>query len=469
VPSASTAVTHLDAGFPLSLCDPNRMRLNIAIIGSGIAGLAAAYRCSQAGYAVTLFEAQAGYGMDTHQLHRDGGVVDVPLRVMSAERWPSVVSLAAEVGVDTFTVNTFVSCSLLIQPPADPSSTALLQTWLRSGRVPYLNLPVVGSWRYLNRNALSVSLGLWHLSRALKQTKHLPNNDTLADFLARAQLNPLFWRGLMLPILITICTCDEAELLTWPTQQLLSLLHDILHGKPLRRLRGGTSALVRQLTAATQATCHFGSPVRQIEETSDGIRVQNARGDGGLFDRVLIATQANQLDFLAQTDYQTECEILAGIPYAPGELIVHQDTRVMPRRRNDWTALNFHTDAQLNQATFHVWVNAVEPSLQGKPPIFQTWNPVFPLQPDKILSRTAFQRAVVSPTTADILRQLHGWHQQPQRRLFYIGSWAYEGVPLLESAVQSANRVVQLLQQQSQQQNQQRHPQQKTHRATAKF
>jgi predicted NAD/FAD-binding protein len=428
------------------------MSLNIAIIGSGIAGLAAAYRCSQAGYAVTLFEAQAGYGMDTHQLHCYGGVVDVPLRVMSAERWPSVLSLAAEVGVETFTVNTFVSCSVLADRPTAPSQQALLQTWLRSSRLPYLNLPFVGSWRYLNRNSLIISRGLWRLAHAVKQTQQLPQGDTLADFLARESFDPLFWRGLMLPILITICTCDEAELLTWPTEQLLGLLHDIMHGKSLRRLRGGTSALVKQLAAATKATCHMGSPVQQIEEMADGIRGQNARGDGGLFDRVLIATQANQLDFLAQTDYQTERDILAGIPYANGELVVHQDTRVMPRRRNDWTALNFHTDAQLNQATFHVWVNAVEPSLHGKPPIFQTWNPVFPLQPDKILSRTAFQRAVVSPTTAGILRQLHGWHQQPQRRLFYIGSWAYEGVPLLESAVQSANRVVQLLKQQSQQQ-----------------
>lgn len=158
--SVPTAVTHLDAGFPLSPCDPKRMSLNIAIIGSGIAGLAAAYRCTQAGYTVTLFEAQAGYGMDTHQLHRYGGVIDVPLRVMSAERWPSVLALAAEVGVDTFTVNTFVSCSVLADRPTAPSEQALLQTWLRSSRLPYLNLPFVGSWRYLNRSSMIISRGL---------------------------------------------------------------------------------------------------------------------------------------------------------------------------------------------------------------------------------------------------------------------------------------------------------------------
>lgn len=459
--SASTAVINLDADFPLSPCDPKRMSLNIAIIGSGIAGLAAAYRCTQAGYAVTLFEAHAGYGMDAHQQQHAGGLVDVPLRVMSPERWPSVLHLAAEVGVETFTVNTFVACSILT-----PAASDFSKTWLRSGRLPYLGWPFVGSWRYLNKEALSISLGLWQLARALKQAERMPAQDTLADFLARERFNPLFWRGLILPILITICTCDEAELMTWPTAQLLGLLHDVMHGKPLQRLRGGTSALVKQLTAATQATCHMGSPVTLLQESANSIYVQNARGDAGQFDRVLIATQANQLEFLAQTEYNTERNILAGIGYAHGELVVHQDRRVMPTRRSDWTALSFQTDAQLQQATFHVWVNAVEPSLAGKTPIFQTWNPVFPLQPDKILSRTPFQRAVVSRNTAGILRQLHGWHQQPQRRLFYIGSWAYEGVPLLESAVQSANRVVQLLQQQTQQQHQDQ-PQQTTRHATA--
>lgn len=424
------------------------MTLKIAIIGSGIAGLTAAYRCTQAGYTVTLFEAHAGYGMDAHQLQQYGGMIDVPLRVMSSERWPSVLQLAMELQVDTFRVNTFVACSMLTRSSPHVVDKPLSRTWLRSGRLPYFGWPFVGSIHYLNREALIVSRGLWQLSRAVKKTKHIPDADTLADFLAREQFNPLFWRGLILPLLITICTCDEAELLTWPTQQLLALLHDIMHGKPLRRLQGGTSALVQQLTSATQATYYQGSPVTQLHESSDGIRVQNARGDSGLFDRVLVATQANQLEFLAKTTYVAEQHALAKIPYAEGELVVHQDTRVMPTRRKDWTALHFHTDAQLNHPMFHVWVNAVEPSLVGKPPIFQTWNPCFTLDPNKILSRTIFQRAVVSPVTADILYQLNTWHRQPQRRLFYIGSWAYEGVPLLESAVQSANQVVQLIQQQ---------------------
>ena len=109
------------------------MTQKIAIIGSGIAGLTAAYRGRQAGFDVTLFEAQQGHGMDAHTLAIDGGMVDVPLRVMNPQRWQHVLALARDVGVDTFEVNTYVSCSNLQQ-----------KTWFRSHRMPVNALANVG-------------------------------------------------------------------------------------------------------------------------------------------------------------------------------------------------------------------------------------------------------------------------------------------------------------------------------------
>jgi hypothetical protein len=77
--------------------------------------------------------------------------------------------------------------------------------------------------------------------------------------------------------------------------------------------------------------------------------------------------------------------------------------------------------------------------------VLQTWNPIISLDEAKVLSRIPFQRAVVNANTAKILAQLEQWHQQPNRRIFYIGSWAYEGVPLLETAVCSAQAVIERL------------------------
>jgi uncharacterized protein len=405
------------------------VRRSVAIIGSGMAGLAAAHGCRQQGWQVTLFEVQPAHGMDAHALKVDGGLVDVPLRVMNPSAWSSVLALAAEVGVDTFPVNTFVSCSWPDQ-----------QTWFRSSRLPLLHWPMVGSWRYLNRDSLRLGLGMRRLSRVSRRLNDSPQDMTVAELLQREKFDPLFWRGLVLPLLTTICTCEEQHLLAWPASQLLSLLQQILHGDGLVRLQGGTQALVQGLAADLPRIS--GSPVQFVREQGDKVSVGNARGEGGLFDQVIIATQANQLDFLEGERYQREKAVLGDIRFDRGELVVHRDLRFMPAHRRDWTALNFRMDPALEKVMFTVWVNAVEPTLQNAAPVLQTWNPQFEPDADSILARVPLQRAVVHVGTAAVHQQLQGWHAEPGRRIFYCGSWAYSGVPLLESAVRSARAVV---------------------------
>jgi uncharacterized protein len=406
------------------------MTQSVAIIGSGMAGLAAARGCRQQGWQVTLFEAQPAHGMNAHALPLEGGVVDVPLRVMNPTAWSGVLALAADVGVSTFPVRTYVSCSWPDQ-----------QTWFRSARIPWLGWPTVGSWRYLNRRTLTLGLGLHHLARVSRMAESMPEQMTMAECLQRERFDPLFWRGLVLPLLTTICTCDEAHLMTWPARQLLLLLQQILHGDGLVRLQGGTTALVEGLTLGLPRIS--GSAVQQVIEREQAVEVRNGRGEGGLYDRVIIATQANQLDFLQGERYQLEKQILSGVRFDSGELVVHRDQRFMPGHRRDWTALNFRIEPDLSSVMFTVWVNPVEPTLAQAEPVFQTWNPRF--EPRSVLARIPLQRAVTHTGTAAIHRQLALWHQQPDRRIFYCGSWACEGVPLLESAVRSGQSVVECL------------------------
>ena len=405
---------------------------SIAVIGSGMAGLAAARRARQAGFEVTVFEARAGHGMDAHAVPVHGGVVDVPLRVMNPNHWHSVLALAEEVGVGSFPVDTFVSCS-----------TDDRCTWFRSGRVPLTGWPFVGHLRYLNARALNVGRSLTKLSRLSRSFSDVPAEETLAALLRREAFDETVWRGLILPLLITICTCDERDLMAWPAGQLLGLLDEIMHGERLVRLQGGTGALVAALSEGLSLVS--GSPVTRVCDQGDQVLVCNARGEERRFDRVIIATQANELDFLDAQAYRQEREVLSAIRYARGTLIVHADERFMPRDRRDWAALNFQSAAGLESVMFTVWVNAVEPTLADAPPVFQTWNPLFAPHPDMVLASVALQRAVVHSGNAAVLRSLQQWHGQPGRRVFYCGSWAHEGVPLLETAVRSAETVVELV------------------------
>jgi uncharacterized protein len=411
------------------------MTESIAVIGSGISGLTAAHACGQAGWKVTLFEKERVHGMATHALAVAGGRVDVPLRVMGADSWKSVLDLAREVDIDTFGVNVYTSCSWLNR-----------ETWFRSSRMPLTQWPLVGSWRFLDRNALRMGRGLLDLARLTGQARAAGNGTTLGRLLADEPIEPRFWRGLILPILKTICTCDEAHLLQWPAGQLLDLLHGIVHNDDLMRLRGGTAALAEAL--ARNVPSYQGSAVIRVQQNRKSISVYNERGEGGRFDRVIVAAQSNQLDFLTQEAFAHERHVLQGIPYVRGELLVHRDERFMPAEARDWTALNFQMDEALERSMFTVWVNAVEPSLAGKPPVFQTWDPLFEPRADQVIARIPMERAVVTRRTAGILRQLRQWHAQRGRRLFYCGAWAHEGVPLLETGVQSAYAAIRSIQQQ---------------------
>lgn len=408
------------------------VQYSIAVIGSGMAGLVAAYRARCAGHQVTLFEALNSHGMDAHALRVDGGLVDVPLRVMSPASWPKVLQLAKELGVTTFGVRTFTSCSWRNRA-----------TWFKSGELPLLGWPFVGGWRYLNGRALRLGLGIWQLRRLTDKLERHQSDLTLGDVLQQHRIDLLFWRGLVLPILTTICTCKEQYLLNWPARQLLTLLHSILHHGGLCRLEGGTTALVNALSKNLQL--HSGSPVVQLQQDDVGVKVFNERGDGGLYDRVIVATQANHLSFLDEQQFAEERALLQTISFDSGELWVHQDPRFMPLDKRDWTALNFQMDQALEQAMFTVWVNPLQPDLNDKAAVFQTWNPLFEPLPDTVLARIPLQRAVVGAANARVHQALAEWHRQPGRKVFFCGSWAYEGVPLLESAVRSANAVVEAI------------------------
>ena len=217
------------------------MKKKIAIIGSGIAGLTSGWLCREAGAEVTILEAHANRGMDslTEVLNVEGGDsghVDVPLRVMSPHAWPTVLKLCEKLGVKTFEVDTQVACSWINS-----------RTWFRSSKIQ------IGSkiypWAPLNYllrpETYRILLGFIRLLKS--DPKQLDSGLTLKDFSKHHHVDPLFWKGLLYPLLINICTSSEKSIDEWPATQILNLLQKIVFGARLRRFQGGTKALAEKL------------------------------------------------------------------------------------------------------------------------------------------------------------------------------------------------------------------------------
>lgn len=411
--------------------------MDIAIIGSGMAGLAAARILKDAGHSITVFEALPGRGMDSHSIAFEGGLIDAPLRVMNPQLWKNTLSLATYLGIKTYPVRTYMACSWLFEESTE--------TWLTTSRTRVGNIPIINNRKGLQQYGWRLVKGMLQLKSALNQFTKSKNQDiTLAEFINRNQIEEVFWHGAVMPVLYTICTCNPKTIGDWPAKPLLKFLKHLTDGDMLLRMQGGTPAFVDGLIQGI--TICSGSAIQRIELQNEKVLVRNDQSEQYLFDRVVVATPTPKLkDFLHPEQFADDMALLNQFRFESGELVIHTDANtVMPPRRKDWSALSYMMDRKFTRQQFTVWMNAVEPSLVGKSPVFQTWRPVTEIDPKKIIGQVHLVRAVVDSQTLALTKEVERRHLEPERKVFYCGSWSCDGLPILESAVTSAMQIAEV-------------------------
>ncbi|QIC68424.1 FAD-dependent oxidoreductase [Acinetobacter schindleri] len=410
--------------------------LDIAVIGSGMAGLATARILQDAGHHITIFEALQGRGMDSHSLEFEGGLVDAPLRVMNPYLWKNTLSLATHLGIKTYPVRTYMACSWLFEDR--------IETWLTTSRSRIGNFPIINNRKGLQQYGWRLVKGLLQLKTALNKFFKSKNQDiSLAEFINRNDIEEVFWHGAVMPVLYTICTCNPKTIGEWPAKPLLIFLRQLTDGDALLRMQGGTPALVDKLIEGIDIVS--GAATTLVQQQGDQVRVENAAGYSKLFDRVIVATPTNKIEeFLDKDQFATDIELLKKFQFEQGQLVIHTDTSVMPPKRKDWAVLSYMMDRKFTRQQFTVWLNAVEPTLVGKSPVFQTWRPVTDIDPKKIISSVTLTRAVVDAHTVALNKELQQRHLDQGRKVFYCGSWSCDGLPILESAVTSAMKIAEI-------------------------
>ncbi|MFW1666790.1 FAD-dependent oxidoreductase [Acinetobacter ursingii] len=410
--------------------------MDIAIIGSGMAGLATARILKDAGHTVTIFEALSGRGMDSHSIEFEGGVIDAPLRVMNPYLWKNTLSLATHLGMKMFPVRTYMACSWLFEDRTE--------TWLTTTRSRIGNFPIINNKKGIQQYGWRLVKGMLQLKTAINQFFKSKQQDiTLAEFINQNHIEEVFWHGAVMPVLYTICTCNPKTIGEWPAKPLLTFLRQLTDGDALLRMQGGTPAFVDRLIDGVDI--RSGSAITQVEQQGEKVKVVNTQGEQGLYDRVIVATPTSKVEeFLNAEQFADDIAILKQFRFEDGDLVIHTDTSVMPPRRKDWSVLSYMMDRKFTRQQFTVWMNAVEPTLVGKNPVFQTWRPVTEIDPKKIISTVKLTRAVVDSKTVALNKELQQRHKMPNRKVFFCGSWSCDGLPILESAVTSAMHIAEI-------------------------
>lgn len=412
--------------------------LNIAVIGGGIAGLVAAWRLAPQ-HRVTLFERQAAPGFTASSVAVPGPDaaapalrVDVPLRVFYPGYYPTLTRLYAELGVATQPVNY-----------ATTFSGADGERYFR-----WRNLRLGGwSWPYVLpqdlagarvRRIVAGALRFQAQARGALAAGEL-RGTCIGEWLAALRLPPEFVDGLLLPALATIATCTTEDARAYPAEVVAAYAAAGVARQSVRRASDGADAVAARLLAGiTRVVCSAG--VSAVQGDEHGVWLQRAAGRER-FDHVVFATQANQALALLPEATADERAALSAFRYRALEVVMHRDSTLMPARRRDWSPVNARVSAAFERPESTIWINRVQPALRHAAPLFQTVMPQRQPRESSVIGRARFERPLVDAGSAAAWAALQRLQAQAGRRLWFCGSYAEAGVPLLESAVCSALAV----------------------------
>lgn len=313
----------------------------VAVVGSGVAGLVAAYVASRTA-TVTVYEADDRLGghADTHDVVDPAGTrlgIDTGFIVHNRRTYPTLLRVFAELGVAT------QESEMSMSIRDDDSDLEWAGALGRQGVIPtrgHLRRPA-----YLR---MLTEIPRFH-RRAKAVLASEGDDQTLRDFLAEHGFTPYFVRHFMEPLVAAVWSCDPEVALEYPARYLFSFLshHGMLSvfGSPTwRTVSGGSHRYVEKVAAALETsggTIRLGAKVTSLLETPSGVEVTDGNGEVTTYDAVVVATHPHQALALLAEPTAAHREVLAAMPYSPNTALLHTDTSLMPRLTQTWASWNF--------------------------------------------------------------------------------------------------------------------------------
>ncbi len=407
--------------------------MKLAVIGSGISGLVAAYRLSPHND-VTLFESNSYLGGHTNtvdvRIDGERHRIDPGFIVFNDRTYPNFCRLLDELGVDS--VPTSMSFSVTCRKTGLEYNGSTLNGLFAQRS----NLLRPGFYRMLrdilrfNHDAPRI------LSTSAREAM------TVADYVRQHGYSRQFVDHYLLPMGAAIWSCPPTTFGRFPIRFVVEFYdnHGLLSlsDRPTWRVvRGGSSNYVSEIAQRLRGEIRLNCPVATVRRNPNFVELVDGRGRCERFDEVIFACHADQALRILADATPIEMDLLSAFPYETSMAVLHTDRSVLPQRRRAWASWNYHLrDGGQRSATVTYYMNKLQ-HIHSRHDFCVTLNETDRIDPARVLGRFKYGHPVF--TTQRKLAQSR--HQQVIRcgRTSFCG--AYWGNGFHEDGVNSALAV----------------------------
>jgi uncharacterized protein len=397
--------------------------LRIAVIGTGISGLAAAWLLSRS-HEVTVYERSGRLGghSNTVEAVTAEGVtpVDTGFIVYNEQTYPNLTALFD-----------------LLDVPTEESEMSFAVS-LGGGSLEYSGSNVATVFAQ-KRNMLRPRF--WSMLRDLRRfyseapaqvTRLEAIGTTLGDYLKSEKFGSAFREDHLLPMAAAIWSAPAQAMLDYPAASFIRF-HDN-HGllklkeRPAwRTVTGGSRNYISRLVRDFAGRVRLNSAVISIRRDPNGVDLRDADGNLQRYDHVIVATHADQALAMLSDATAAERGILSAFRYSRNLAVLHSDESLMPKRRAVWSSWNYIGDRKTidsTGATVTYWMNRLQ-NIRSSTPLFVTLNPARTPRTGTIHHSEIYQHPLFDSAAMTAQRRL--WSLQGRRRTWFAGSYFGSG------------------------------------------
>ncbi|MBF0278490.1 MAG: FAD-dependent oxidoreductase [SAR324 cluster bacterium] len=393
--------------------------MKIAIIGSGISGMVAAYLLNRH-HQITVFEANDYIGGHTHTVPvetREGAFdIDTGFIVYNEATYPNFIELLDLLEVET--QQTSMSFSLSDENSGLEYSGTSLNS-LFSQRKNFFKLSFYRMLKDIlrfNREA----------PKLLEQNRCLL---TLGEFLEENRYSREFREHYVIPMGAAIWSSSRQQIYEFPAQYFIQFFinHGLLnvHNNLLWRvIKGGSHQYIKKLTASYSDAIRLNTAIAEIKRYPDHVKVTPQNGESEIFDYVVIAAHSDQALRMLQDPTDAEIDILRQMPYQNNEVVLHTDSALMPRRSNAWSSWNYHLLKQEKQAVAVSYNMNILQNIKSDENFIVTLNYSEKIDHSKVIRRFNYSHPLF--TVPGVAAQKRHHEISGVNRTYYCGAyWRY--------------------------------------------